>query len=86
MDFVYQNGTLDGTGVQIVNVGGKAAPMMATLASAAGGRKIELSTDGTNYYAAAAGASVTNMINSAIPTPVLYVKFTGVAADTWNIR
>lgn len=86
MDFVYQEGVLDGTGVASINVGGKAAPMTATLKSAAGGRKIELATVAGELYTPVYDANTATMLNVSVKSPALTVKFTGAIGDIWSIR
>lgn len=70
-----------------VSVGCMDAPMTATLDSAAGGRLIELSSDGgVNYWTPTVDATTASMINVSILSPVSHVRFTGAAADVWNVR
>ncbi len=82
---VFQTGTMTAT-TAVVNVGVNDAPMTATLTSAAGGRQIELSSDGINYYVATPSASTAAMINVSITTPIAKVRFTGAINDVWSVR
>lgn len=86
-DFVYQEGILAGTTIDI-NVGGKICPMTATLSfPAAAGRKIELITDTVMgaYQPTYDGNTATGLV-VAIVAPVAFVRFTGIAGDKWSIR
>lgn len=85
-DFVYQEGVLDVTGIASINVGGKTAPMTATLKSAAGGRKIELASIAGELYTPTPDGTTASMQTVTIKSPILTVKFTGTIGDTWSIR
>lgn len=61
-------------------------PATVTLTSAAGGRLIELSTDGVNYYTPTYDATTANMINVSIKSPIKVVRLTGTTNDTYNVR
>lgn len=82
----YLQGVLDGTGVALVNVGGKDAPMNATLTSVAAGRKIEFYSEPNNPWTPVLDSNTTPMINVVSMAGLLYIKFTGNPGDTWNIR
>ncbi len=85
-DFQYQEGVLDGTGVATINTGGKWPPLVASLKSAAPGRKIEFCTIGTELWQPVYDANTATMINAAAMAGLLLIKFTGTAGDLWNIR
>lgn len=85
-DFQYQEGVLDGTGTVTINVGGKTPPMVASLKSAAAGRKIEFCTIGTELWQPIYDANTATMMNAAAMAGLLLVKFTGAAGDLWSIR
>lgn len=55
------------------------------LNSAAAGRLIEISVDGTNYFTPAYDYVSTAQISSVISARVTNVRFTGVLNDTWGI-
>jgi hypothetical protein len=58
-------------------------PATLTLKSSAGGRKIEVSTDGgTEYYLPAIAATSATMLVVNLMYPVTHVKFTGAISDT----
>ena len=85
-DFQYREGVLDGTGIATINVGGKNPPMVATLQSAAPGRKIEFCTIGAEMWQPIYDANTATMLNVAATAGLHSVKFTGAAGDLWNIR
>ncbi len=85
-DFQYMEGVLDGTGVVTINVGGKSPPIVATLKSAAPGRKIEFCSIGTELWQPLYDANTATMMNAAATAGLLLIKFTGVVGDLWNIR
>lgn len=86
MDFVYQEGVLDGTGTVTINVGGKIAPMTATLKSAAGGRKIEFAAIAGEFWQPIYDANTASMLAIVAASGLLSIKFTGAAGDPWSIR
>lgn len=72
---------------QIVSMNRAPLPATATLTSTAGGRLIELSTDGgNNFFTPTYDANTTAMINVSIASAVSHVRFTGSANDPWSIR
>jgi hypothetical protein len=60
-------------------------PATITLTSTDAGRKIELSTDGTNYYQPTYDVTQAGMINVSVQSPIRTFKITGAAGDTWSI-
>lgn len=70
----------------VVALGGIPLPFTVTLTSAAGGRLIELSTDGTNYFTPTYDATTAAMINVAVRAPVTHARFTGQAGDRYSVR
>lgn len=86
MDFTYQEGTLDGSGVVSINVGGKNVPFTATLKSAFVSRKIELASIAGELFTPVYDANTATMLNVVAKGPLLTVKFTGSPGDTWSIR
>ena len=86
-NFEYNEGTIDATGLAVVNVGGKRVPMTATLSSALITRRIEFSSDGgANYWTPIYDANTATMCNVGIMSPISHVRFTGSDGDKWNIR
>lgn len=82
----FASGVLaNGTPV-VVPLGGIPLPMTITLTSAAGGRLIELTTDGTNYFTPTYDATTAAMINVVVDAPAFAARVTGQAADKWNVR
>lgn len=82
------SGTLDASGVAVVQapyiLG--ATSYTCTLKSGAGGRKIELSTDGgAEYFMPTYDVSSGTMLVVGLLAPVTHVKFTGAQTDTWSI-
>lgn len=87
MSNLLKTGALANATPFVVAVGGMDTPMRATLTSAAGGRLIELSSDGgANYWTPAVDVTSVGMVNVVILAPVSHVRFTGAAADIWNVR
>lgn len=71
----------------VVQMIGAPLPCAVTLASAAGGRLIELSSDGgVNYYTPALSVSTVPMALLNVVNPVSHVRITGATNDTWSIR
>ena len=83
---VSKSGALVGT-VAVVSMINAYLPSTLTLKSAAGGRKIELSTDGgVEYYTPTVDATSATMQIVFVKTSVTHAKFTGAALDTWSIQ
>lgn len=61
-------------------------PATITLTSAAGGRLIELSTDGVNFYTPTYDSTTANMVNVSVKSPIKVFRLTGATNDTWNVR
>ena len=80
-----QNGLLPASAVETVKVSRETFPCTATLKSSAGGRKIELSTDGVEFYTPAYDVTTATMLVVAILSPVAYIKLTGAAGDAWGV-
>lgn len=61
-------------------------PSTVTLKSSAGGRLIELSTDGgVEYFTPSYDKSTTTMAVLTVLAPVSHVRLTGAAGDAWVI-
>lgn len=60
-------------------------PATITLTSSDAGRKIELSTDGTNFFTPVYDATMTGMINVSISARVRVYKITGAVGDAWSV-
>lgn len=69
--------TLDGNGLQL--------PATLTLTSADAGRKIELTTDGTNWFQPTYDVTTASMINVSIKSPIKVYRFTGAASDPYSV-
>lgn len=86
MPQVFDSGTLTGT-TWVEGMAGANLPSTVTLKSSAGGRKIEISTDGgTEYFTPNYDYSSATMLVVSITAPVSHVRFTGAANDTWSVR
>lgn len=84
---LLKSGVLANSTPFVVPIGDMGTPMRATLSSAAGGRLIELSSDGgVNYWTPAVDVTSAPMVNVVILAPVSHVRFTGAANDVWNVR
>lgn len=80
-----KNGLLPVSAVESVKVSRELFPCTATLKSSAVGRKIELSTDGVEFYTPIYDQNSATMLVVAILAPVSSVRFTGAAGDTWGV-
>jgi hypothetical protein len=69
----------------IVNLGGSISPPHSFgLKSTAGGRLIEVSVDGTNFFSLTP-TTVTAAIMATFAFPLSAVRFTGAAGDTYTV-
>ena len=59
-------------------------PFTISLSSADAGRKIELSTDGINYFTPTYDATATGLISVGIFSPIRSIKVTGASGDKWG--
>lgn len=82
----YRFGTLANGNSFVVGATDLYLPATITLTSAAGGRAIELTSDGTNWYTPTYDTTTANMINVSVKSPIKAYRVTGQAADTWNTR
>lgn len=84
---LVKTGVLADTAAFPVAIGDLNCPITLTLTSAAGGRLIEVSSNGgLNYYSPTVTNTVAGMINIAITTPITHARFTGAAADVWRVQ
>lgn len=83
----FKSGTLaDGTAFAI-DVQNCRCPATITLKSAAGGRQIELSTDGgVEYFVQTPDKTTATMLIVFVTQPISHVRITGAASDTWSVR
>jgi hypothetical protein len=85
MAYIYAQGTLTGT-TAVVNMPNTPTPVSIVLNSAASGRAIQFSFDGTTFYAAVSPTyTETSQIVYTLQFPVAAIKFTGAANDTYSI-
>lgn len=83
----FKTGTLADSTPVAVNVANYTFPATMTLTSSAGGRLIELSSDGgLNYFTPTYDATTTPMINVSVNSPISHARFTGQAGDVWSAR
>jgi len=82
----FKFGTLTSGTPFVIGAADLTLPATMTLTSAAGGRLIELSTDGVNFYTPTYDATTANMVNVSIRSPIRVIRITGANADTWNLR
>lgn len=82
----FKYGTLASTNPFVVAAAEFYLPATITLTSADAGRKIELTTDGTNWYQPTYDASPATFINVSIKSPIKAFRVTGAVNDTWNSR
>lgn len=84
---IQQSGTLPSASAQPIQVAHLRTPMTVTLKSAAGGRLIEISTDGgTEYFSPTVDTTSATMLVVAIMAPVSHIRLTGATSDAWSIR
>lgn len=83
---IQARGSLTSSSPTVVDLRRVDFPCSLTLRSAAGGRLIELSTDGVEYFTPAA-LDVTSSTQQVlvINRRVMYARLTGAASDTWSI-
>lgn len=79
------NGVLPVSATDTAKVSREIFPCTATLKSSAGGRKIELSTDGIEFYTPSYDVNSATMLVVAVFSPVSHIKFTGAANDAWGV-
>lgn len=83
---VFADGTLAGTTL-VKEMAGAAMPCSLTLKSAAGGRKIEISTDGgSEYFTPVYDTNTATMLVVVVRAPISHVRFTGAVSDFWRIQ
>lgn len=82
----FITGILPAGGFIEINVGNLSTPMTAALHSSAGGRKIELSAIGAEYFQPIYDANTATMLAVAIMSPMGTVKITGQAGDDYCLR
>lgn len=86
---LVKTGVLPSSTPVVVPVGDMECPLTATLTSAAGGRLIELSSNGGlagSWYTPTVDATNAAMVNISIMSPVTHVRFTGAAADVYRVQ
>lgn len=89
MSFNYGSpitGTLTATTALIPITNALTTPATIVLNSSAGGRAIQLSMDGTNFYPAVSPTqTLTSQIYYVLNFPVSAIQFTGAVNDTYSI-
>lgn len=60
-------------------------PAVLSLTSVNAGRKIELSTDGINFFQPTYDQTIASMINVALLAPILSFRVTGTVGDQWSL-
>jgi hypothetical protein len=78
-------GTLDATGVRVLDVRGMWCPLTVSLASAADVRRIELSNDGATWFDGVLDLIADDQIAIVLQAPLRSVRLTGEPGDTWGI-
>lgn len=68
-----------------LEMGNIVIPCTVTLASSEVGRKIEISTDGTNFFEPDLDKSAAGFIVTSIFAPIAKIKVTGAASDVLSI-
>jgi hypothetical protein len=81
----FATGVIPAAGYIVVATVAHPLPCTLSLTSTLAGRKIEISTDGTNFTNPTPDASETAFLALGIRAPIAAVKFTGTAADAWSI-
>ena len=89
MSFNYGSpitGTLSATTAIVPIANALTTPATIVLNSSAGGRAIQLSMDGTNFYPAVTPTqTLTGQIYYVLNFPVSAIQFTGAINDTYSI-
>lgn len=79
-NIITTTSTLTGTTL-ITALGGMKLPVTITLKSADVTRKIELSTDGVEYFSPIIDISSPTMLVTTLNAPVVNIRVTGVVSD-----
>jgi hypothetical protein len=74
-----------GATTKVVSFQDCAVPATVTLTSADASRKVELTTDGINFYLPTYTLSPAAFIQVVVEAPILAIKFTGLSTDTYTI-
>ena len=83
----FASGALPSAAPVVVSMACAPMPATITLKSAAGGRLIELSTDGgIEYFTPVVDTTSASMQVVAVFAPVSHARLTGAAADQWSVR
>jgi hypothetical protein len=77
-------GNLPASGVKVLSGNELQLPATITLTSAAGGRAIELSNDGTNFFTPTYDANTASMISVSIKSPVKVYRITGLVGEQYS--
>lgn len=79
------SGVLPSSGTMDLDVRGLWCPVTISLASAASGRRIELSNDGATWFDGALDLIADDQLAIVLHAPLRAVRMTGVVGDVWGI-
>lgn len=82
--FPFIDGKLK-TVLDVIPMAGAPLPATVTLTSTDAGRKIEVSTDGTNFFQPTYDATVTAFINVVLRGSVRSIRLSGAVNDPWSV-
>lgn len=83
----FASGILPSGTPVVTPLAGGPLPATLTLKSAAGGRAIEISTDGgVEYFVPVIDTTSATMLIVAILAPITHARFTGTTNDSWSVR
>ena len=77
-------GNLPVGGVKVLSGNELQLPATLTLTSAAGGRAIELSNDGVNFFTPTYDATTANMISVSVKSPIKVYRITGLVGEQYS--
>lgn len=86
MKNAWKEGALANSTPLVINMVGAPTEATVSLNSADVGRRIEWSTNGSDYYTATPDYTATGQIVVFFGVTVSHIRITGVAADTWSVR
>lgn len=78
-------GNLPASGIKVLSAHELYYPATLSLTSAAGGRAIDLTTDGTNWFTPTYDATSAAMISVSVKSPIKAYRFTGTSGDQYGV-
>ena len=78
-------GTLPSSAPYLVGVADFSCPFTVCLNSAAAGRSIEVSPNGTDFETAVPDKTTPTLLMLVVKAPATHLRFNGAANDAWSI-